>query len=123
MDALTEKARPLAFILSEGNGYISREQVTIVSGAGKLEAGTVLGKITTGGKYQPSPATGSDGSQTAAGVLCYPVDATSADVPAVILTNDAEVKDPMLIFHSSVDDGTKRAAKITQLAAVKIKSR
>lgn len=122
-DTIVEKARPLAFILSEGNGYISRETVTVASGAGKLEAGTVLGKLTSGGKYTPSPNSGADGSQTAIAILAYPVDATSADQPAVVIANDAEVKNPMLIFHSSVDDNTKRTAKLTQLAAVRIKAR
>lgn len=36
------------FIDSEANGHRSREAITLVSGAGKLNAGTVLGQITTG---------------------------------------------------------------------------
>lgn len=127
MTAITEGARDLAFLLSEGNGYQSREVVTIASGAGVLVAGTVLGKITASGKYWPSPdaeVVGKEGAEAAIAVLGYRVDATSADVTdAVAITNDAEVKDPMLIFDDSVDDDTKRAAKVTQLRAVKIKAR
>lgn len=127
MAAITEGARDLAFLLSEGNGYQSREVITILSGAGKLSPGTVLGKITATGKYWPSPnaqVTGKEGAETAVAVLAYEVDATSADVTsAVAITNDAEVKNPMLVFEATVNDATKRAAKITQLRAVKIKAR
>ncbi len=212
METFTEKARSLAFILSEGNGYISRESIVIKAGAGKLEAGTVLGKIAFGaataaakaggntgngtisavtvldgakvgvyklrftsatawtltdpegfalpdgangtanandigftttaggtafvagdgfditvaagsGKYVPSPATASDGSQVAAAILGYGVDATSEDVEVVAVTNDAEVKNPMLIFDATVNDDTKRNTKLTQLRAVGIKAR
>jgi hypothetical protein len=123
MAAAVEGPRDLAFVLTELDGTLSRDAVTVASGSGKLEPGTLLAKVTASGKYAPSPATGSDGTQTAIAVLAYGVDATSADVDAVIVANDAEVKAPMLIFHSSVDDGTKRAAKLTQLRAVNIKAR
>ena len=123
MAIATETPRPLAFVLTELPGNLSRDEVTIVSGAGKLAAGSVLGKITASSKYTFSPDTGADGSQTAIAILAYPVDATSADVQAVIVANDAEVKDPMLIFAASVNDGTKRNTKLTQLRAVGIKAR
>lgn len=126
MDNKTERARDLAFLLSEANGYLSREVLTIASGAGVLQAGTALGKITASGKYTYSPnaeVVGIEGAQTAVAVLGYEVDATSADVEVVCITNDAEVKNLMLLFHSSVDDATKRTAKLTQLRAVKIKAR
>lgn len=215
MDSFTEKARSLAFILSEGNGYLSREVLSIASGAGILEAGTVLGKIDVGaasaaaksggntgngtisavtilsgakvgvyalrftaattwtltdpdgfslpagantvanandlgftttaggtpfvagdgfditvaagsGAHWPSTnaaVAGKAGIEVAVAILGYGVDATDAAVDAVCITNDAEVKEPMLIFDASVDDNTKRAAKISQLRAVGIKAR
>ena len=126
MDTITKKARNLGFILSEANGKRSREVLTIASGAGIVEAGTVLGKITASGKYVPAPnaeTTDIEGAETALAICGYTVDATSADVDVACITNDAEVKDPMLVFDSSVDNGTKRTAKLTQLAAVRIKAR
>lgn len=126
METFTEKARNLAFLLSEANGYLSREVLTIASGSGVLEAGTVLGKITVGGKYVPSPnaeVVGKEGAETALAILGYGVDATDADVDVVCVTNDAEAKEPMLLFDASIDDSTKRAAKLTQLRAVNIKAR
>ncbi len=126
METFTEKARNLAFLLSEANGYLSREVLTIKSGAGALEAGTLLGKITADGKYVPSPnaeVVGKEGAEAAVAILGYGVDATDADVEVLCVTNDAEVKEPMLIFDASVDDSTKRTAKLNQLRAVNIKAR
>lgn len=108
------------FLLSEANGNRSRDVVTVASGAGVIAPGTVLGKLTTGGKYVPSPATGSDGSQTAVAVAFYGCDATSADQKIAIVARDAEVNSNILSYASSVDDAAKKAAKATQLAAVGI---
>lgn len=126
MDTKTEGARDLAFVLSEGNGKISREVVTIKSGAGKLAPGTVLGAITADGKYVISAdavVVGSEGAETAVAVLAYGVDATSADVEAVVIRRFAEVKKPMLVFDASVNDATKTATKLGQLAAQNIIAR
>lgn len=120
MAAISEARHAGEFIMSEGNGHISREVVTVVSGAGALAAGTVLAKVTASGKYKASTATGSDGGQTAVAVLFAPVDATSADVSAVVIARDAEINGNLLAYDSSVDDATKKAAKATQLAAVGI---
>lgn len=118
MAVLTEGRYAGEHLMWEADTDYCREKVTVVSGAGKLAAGTVLGKITTGGKYQPSPATGSDGSQTAVAVLLYPVDATSADVDAVISARLSRLNAKVLTYAASVDDDTKKNAKIAQLAAV-----
>jgi hypothetical protein len=128
LDTKTEKARNLAFILREPDGTVSREVVTIASGEGVLEPGTVLGKVTASGKYVASPAAqvaGKEGAETATVILGYGVDATSADAKAVVVdgAGGVEVKNPMLIFHSSVNDATKRNTKLTQLRAVGIKAR
>lgn len=116
MATLTENPRALSALLSEGPGTISRDIVTIAQAAGVVKANTVLGQITVGLKYVPSPATGADGSETAKAVLAYPVDATDGDVQAVVIRRLAEVKDDELIYAASVDDNTKKAAKHTQLA-------
>jgi hypothetical protein len=121
----TEGVRPLAFVLEE-LGTISREVVTIKSGAGKLKAGTVLGQITVGGKYVISghaTVAGSEGAEAAKAVLAYPVDATDVDVQAVVIRRLAEVKKPMLIFDDTVNDAAKIATKLGQLATHNIVAR
>jgi hypothetical protein len=126
LDTKTQGPRALAFVLSEGNGMISREVVTIASGAGVLDPGTVLGQITASKKYIASPAAevvGKEGAETGSAVLAYGVDAGSADVEAVVIKRQAEVKTPMLVFDASVNDATKKAAKLAQLAAANIIAR
>ena len=119
----TETSHPAEFVLTEANGQRSRDNITIVSGAGVVKVGTVLGKITSGGKYTPSPATGSDGSQTGVAINLYQVDATSADVAVAAITRDAEVNKNLLVYEATVDDATKKGAKNTELAAVGIIAR
>ena len=111
------------WLKSEEASYRSRSTVIIASGSGKLGSGQVLGKLTATGKFVPNAATGSDGSQTSAAILLFPVDATSADVQAVVVDTDAVVSHAGLIYGPSVNDATKRAAADAQLAAVGIKVR
>lgn len=116
MVTLTEDRRTTAhYVVSESaNLYRSREQVTIASGAGKLVAGTVLGKITASGKYTAWDADATTGEEDAAAILFGPVDATSADARAVITARDTEVVAELLVWP----EGTLDAAKNTQLAAL-----
>jgi len=110
MATYTEARRTGEFLISEASGTRSREEVTIVSGAGALAAGTVLGKITASGKYDAyDDLDTTTGLGTAAGVLYAAVDATAADMPAVVIVRDAEVAEVQL---TGID-----AAGITDLAA------
>lgn len=59
-------------------------KVTIVSGAGALGAGTVLGRITASKKYLTSLAAAEDGSEEVTAILGEPVDATAADAEAIV---------------------------------------
>jgi hypothetical protein len=93
--SLTEGTRAGEFVISEGNGAISREEVTLITGQ-NLAAGTLLGKITTGGKYTAYDNGASDGSQAVAGILYDNVDATDADKTVVIIARDAEVSSALL---------------------------
>lgn len=116
MTALTEPRHAGEFILSEAEGQRSRETVTIASGH-EVEAGTVLGKITSGGKYAPYANGLSDGTQVAYAVSINHVDATSADTPAAVIQRDAEVIAACLTIAGS--PGDIAAAKV-DLAAVGI---
>ncbi len=86
----TEPIHNAEFLLSEGEGVISRDAVTLAKGQ-NLVAGTVLGKITASGKYAAYNNAATDGTETAAGILLMSTDATNADMPAVAITRLAEV--------------------------------
>ena len=85
MTMLTEGKHAGGFLVWEVLRDYSRDTVTIASGAGKLEPGTVLGKVTTGGKYTTLAPAATNGSQNAAGILWAAVDTSAADAPGIVL--------------------------------------
>lgn len=122
MTTYTESYQAKEIILSEANGTLSRETVTITSGAGVLQAGTVLGKITASGEYTAYDDDNADGSQAAVGILLESVDATSAAVSASMLARLAEVKSGALVWAATNDAGDKTAG-LADLAALTIIAR
>lgn len=107
------------FIVSEGNGAISREAITILAGH-MLEAGTVLGRLTSSIKFDAVPPgtpatkiaadgtytildpTASDGSETAAAILYDTVDASGGDTEGVAIVRLAEVHANELVWPDSI---------------------
>lgn len=89
--ALIEGKHTAEFLLSEGNGSISREEVVISSTAGAMVPGTVVGVITATGEYAAYSNVAVDGTQTAAGILYAAVADSAADQKAVVIVRDAEV--------------------------------
>lgn len=103
-----------------GVGARSREVVTIKSGAGVIAPGTVLGEITSDGKFIPSPnaeVVGSEGAEVATAISIYGCDATTSDQEIAVIARDAVWNGNTLTYDSSVDDAPKRTTKQAQLAA------
>lgn len=84
------------FLLSEANGTLSRDEVTIAAAAPAMAAGTLVGKITATGKYTAYNNGASDGTEVAAGILYAPVKDSASDQKAVIISRQAEVDGAML---------------------------
>lgn len=59
------------------------EKGTLISGQ-NLVRGTLLGRITTGGKYTLALSASSDGSQTPNAILAHDCDASSADKECIV---------------------------------------
>lgn len=94
----------------------SREEVTIASGSGNLEAGTVLEIDALSGKYQPLSFTPADDPDpavygTPAAVLIKDVDATDADATGLVVARHAIVADNKLIFNFTDDEAIAEAHK------------
>jgi hypothetical protein len=122
MATYNEPYREFGALLSEGAGSISREVITVKSGAGVLSAGTVLGKVTTGGKYEGYDDGKSNGAETAVAVLMDNVDASSADVSAAVIVRLAEVKKDGLVWIAAVD-ATAKTKAYSDLAAAYVIAR
>ena len=98
----------------------SRDAVTIVSGAGVLEIGSVLGRITASGKFKLCSPAAVDGSQVAVAVLMTKVDASAADKQALVLARIAEVSNTGLVWHVDLNTAPERATATAELKAVGI---
>ena len=120
MSEIQQLKADASFILSEAAGHRSRDNIIIASGAGKVPPGTVLGRVTVGGKYKPSIAAAADGSQLGAAINIYGVDATTADVAVAAIVRDAEVNKHELGYDGTVDDDAKKTAMNVSLVAAGI---
>ncbi|WP_186163617.1 head decoration protein [Burkholderia gladioli] len=80
---------PAEFLVSEGNGQISREQIVVKAGPA-LPAGQVLG-VTNTGEYAPYDNKAEDGSEVAGAVLYAPLAASEESRPATGIVRLAEV--------------------------------
>ena len=93
------------FLVSEGNGYISREELTVAkpaSGSGRYPEGMVM--QITNDKFVPYT------SGDAAGILYENVDVTENDVRVTVICRHAEVQRAMLFFASGVTNTQKNKA-------------
>lgn len=110
---LHEKQHTGEFIMSEANGTLSREEITLASGsAAKYGVGQLLGKITADDKFKNYDPDAQDGSEVAAGILYAAKDATGGDCKAVMVCRLAEVDTQLLI---GID-----AAAVAALAAAHV---
>ncbi len=101
----TEGPRAGAYIADEASINLSRRVVTIAAGSGVLEPGTVLGKITSSGKYGPLLLSGSTGQQVAAAIAFDHVDASDADAQVVASVALTGVNESELIWPDGAGDG------------------
>ena len=94
-----------SFIVSEANGYRSREQIVVAQG-GLYPDGTIL-QASDGDevKYEPF-----DGGEGALAVLFQTVDARQADVRATGMVRDCELQRAMLKFAGAVSEADREAA-------------
>ena len=123
---MTELIQPstLGDILKfEVNPNFCREAITLISGIA-YPAGAVLGRISVNGKYTFASHGGDDGSEIASAVLLFPVDATLAEAIGVVLVRGpAIIARSALLYDTTVDDGAKITAKLSELAALGIIAR
>ncbi len=67
----------------ELNPNYTRETVTLAEGL-QYPAGAVLGRVTVSGQYTFASHGGSDGAETAAGILLYPVDTRLSEATGTV---------------------------------------
>ena len=100
-------------------GY-TRAVVTVNEAAAKTYAvGTVLGKVTSGGKYKIAVQTAVDGSQTADAIVLgdYSISAATDTKVLVLVRGPAIVSKAALILDATYDLDAEKAAVYAALEA------
>jgi len=120
MTTLTEGKHTGGFLIWEVLRDYTRETITLASGAGKLAPGTVLGRITTGGKYTGLAPAATNGSQNAAGILWADVDATEVDAPGVVILRGPAIANRHEIVWPEAATEAQITTATTALAALGI---
>jgi hypothetical protein len=106
------------FIVSEANGYRSREQIVVAMG-GLYPDGTILQAV-AGDEVKYAPFAGGGDEEDGGGplaVLFQTVDARAADVRATGMVRDCELQRAMLKFAGEVSAADREAAYATLAAA------
>lgn len=98
-------------------GY-SRNSETVAAGQ-NLGLGTVVGKKIADSKLYALDPAATDGTETAAGVLIEPVDATLIDKTGLIVARHAIVADRAVVWPSGITNAQKATA-IAQLESLGI---
>ncbi|WP_338662623.1 head decoration protein [Pararoseomonas sp. SCSIO 73927] len=123
---LSEGFYPGHFLVSQANGFRSRDTITVQNQTGAavtLQAGTVLAKLSATGNYVPYDNVGSDGSEVASAILYATVTVpANGSKRGAAVTRAAEVNASELLWDASVD-ATGRTAGLADLLAVAIVAR
>lgn len=123
MTTFTEVAHAAEFIQMEQLAGFSRKTVTLLTGQ-DLKAGSVLGKITSGGKYKLTTIAASDGSEVPSAILIYPTNTSSTgplgagDQTVVVLARGpAVVNKNLLTWGADIDQDSEKVTAIAALLA------
>ncbi|MBA9083494.1 MULTISPECIES: head decoration protein [Bartonella] len=88
---------------------MSNEEVIFAQGY-EVSAGTVMGLVTSTGKYVPFNPDASDGSEIPAGISYANVDVSESDQRATITVRLCTVKKSELIWPDKIDEKKKETA-------------
>lgn len=115
MSAKTETGHAGGFIMSEANGKLSRENVTLAEGQ-VVKAGEILGVVTSGGKSATWDNNASDGTQAAKAISINDADASDGDLEIAVISRDAEVNGNELVIGDTSPATTIEDARADLLA-------
>ncbi|HFA60150.1 MAG TPA: head decoration protein [Rhodospirillales bacterium] len=119
MPVITEGMNLGDLLKYEAPNLYSRDQATVLAGQ-NLALGAVVGIVAATGKVKALDPAATDGSQTAAGVLLEPVDATAGDRDdGILLARHAIVADHALVWPAGITNAEKATA-IAELKAIGI---
>lgn len=121
MPPIAEGKRKAEFLITEANGYRSREEVTVtVPASTTIPAGRIMAMITATGVYVPHDEDGTDNGTRAPRAVLFDnlTNDTGApvDVTATIVARDAEIRAASLT-HDPAGNAAANANDLADLAA------
>ncbi|NVZ38802.1 head decoration protein [Pseudomonas sp. 21615526] len=99
------------FVLSEGNGNISREAINVAAGAA-LEPGQILGLVTATSEFAPYQPTAEDGTENAIAILYGPLSESDVVRRGRAIVRLAEVSEAHL---TSLDPAAEKALGVNHI--------
>ncbi len=99
----------------EASSLYSRDQITVAKGQ-NIKLGAVVAKKTDDGFIRVLNPAGTDGTQTAIGVITSDVNSKDGDTKAIIITRIALLADHAVVWPANITEEQKAAA-IKQLEA------
>ncbi|WP_353272463.1 head decoration protein [Wolbachia endosymbiont (group A) of Urophora cardui] len=110
MSCITEPNNLGDLLKYEASNLYSRDQITVAKGQNlKLEA-VVSKKTDDGGFIRALNPLGTDGTQTAIGVIINDVNSKDADIKAVIITRVALLADHAIVWPANITEEQETAA-------------
>ncbi|MGL9762624.1 MAG: head decoration protein [Wolbachia sp.] len=115
MTCITEQNNLGDLLKYEASSLYSRDQITVAKGQ-NIKLGTVVAKKTDDGFIRVLNPTGTDGTQTAVGVITTDIHSKDSDMKGVIITRSAMLADHAIVWPANITEEQKAAA-IKQLEA------
>ncbi|WP_264328458.1 head decoration protein [Wolbachia endosymbiont (group A) of Andrena hattorfiana] len=108
MSCITEQNNLGDLLKYEASSLYSRDQITVAKGQ-NIKLGAVVAKKTDDGFIRVLNPTGTDGTQTAIGVIVSDVNAIE-NTKAVIITRVAMLADHAVVWPANITEEQKNAA-------------
>ncbi|WP_299377286.1 head decoration protein [uncultured Kiloniella sp.] len=107
------------FLISEGNGRISRDEIVVKDQTAVLQTATVIGQVAADDEYNQLTPGAADGSQVAAGILYRRTNVNGQSARALAITRKAEVNGLLLVWPDGIT-GPQKTQAISELEAAGI---
>ncbi|MGL9762099.1 MAG: head decoration protein [Wolbachia sp.] len=109
MSCISEQNNLGDLLKYEASSLYSRDQITVAKGQ-NIKLGTVVAKKTDDGFIRVLNPTGTDGTQTAVGVITTDIHSKDSDMKGVIITRSAMLADHAVVWPANITEEQKNAA-------------
>lgn len=109
MSCISEQNNLGDLLKYEASSLYSRDQITVAKGQ-NIKLGTVVAKKTDDGFIRMLNPTGTDGTQTAVGVITTDIHSKDSDMKGVIITRGAILADHAVVWPANITEEQKNAA-------------